>query len=97
MYRFSLLEKDITALVRPGGWGGTRRKHRLGFPLAARTSQGLRRRRRGVSSPPALRRNQRLMIPSVPPQPPGHGTAWLLYPNFLQTANLLLVNNDRTV
>ena len=57
----------LPPLLRPGGLGGTRRKHRLGFRLATRNSARFRRRRRGAFSPPHLRRNQRLMIP-IPPR-----------------------------
>ena len=50
----------------PGGQSGTRRKHRLGYPLASKIKVCFRRRRRGGSSLPPPRRNQRLMIP-IPP------------------------------
>ena len=73
----------------PGGQSGPRRKHRSGFLLATRTKDCLLRRRRGVSSPPDPRRNQRLMIPSGPVWPPGPGSPWPLHPNFLQRAKMI--------
>src|SRR4030043_421295 len=62
----------LPPLLRPGGLGGTRWKHRLGFHLATRNPARFRRRRRGAFSPPHPRRNQCLMIPSGPIRPPGH-------------------------
>jgi len=76
-------------LLRPGGLGGTRRKHRPGFQLATKNPARFRRRMRGGSSPPHLRRNQRLMIPSGPPRPPGHGFTRPLGFTSFQRAKLL--------
>jgi len=60
----------VKPLFGPGGRNGTRRKRRLGCLLAPKIQVCFRRGRRGVSSPPSPRRNQRLMIPSGPVWPP---------------------------
>src|SRR4030042_2852995 len=80
----------LPPLLRPGGLGGTRRKHRLGFHLATKNPGRFRRRRRGVFTPPRPRRNQRLMIPSGPPRLPGHGFPRPLRPTSFQRAKVLL-------
>jgi len=77
-------------LLRPGGLGGTRRKHRPGFHLATKNPLRFRRRRRGTFSPPHSRRNQRLMIPSGPPRPPGHEFPRSLSSTSFQRAKVLI-------
>jgi len=69
-YHFRVLKNGATASV--------------GFPLATRTKDCLRRRRRRVSSPLDPRRNQRLMIPILPLAGPR-----ALGPNFLQRAKIV--------
>ena len=76
-------------LLRPGGLGGTRRKHRLGFRLATMNPARFRRRRRGAFPPPHPRRNQCLMIPSEPPRPPGPGFPRSLPHTSFQRAKVL--------
>jgi len=73
----------------PGSQGDSRRQHRLGFRLARRNPARFRRRRRGAFFPPHPRRNQRLMIPSVPPRPPGHGFPRPLRPTYFQRGKVL--------
>ena len=40
MYQFSLLEKDVTALVRPGGLGRNAPEASAGFPLGSENLTG---------------------------------------------------------
>jgi len=79
----------LPPLLRSGGLGGTRRKHRPGFRLATKNPARFRRRRRGAFSPPHPRRNQRLMIPSGPPRPPDHGFPLILRLTSFQRAKVL--------
>ncbi len=84
-------------MLRPGGLGGTRRKHRPGFRFATKTPVRLRRRRRGAFSPSYPRRNERLMIPSGPPKRPGHGFPGPLRPISFQRAKVLRINNGTKI
>ena len=76
-------------LLRPGGLGGTRRKHRPGSRLVTKNLVCFRRRRRGAFPPSHSRKNRRLMIPSGPSRPPGQVFPQLLRPTSFQRAKVL--------
>jgi hypothetical protein len=77
-------------------WGPGTKPERAGSigwvsPCLLRIKARFLRRRRGVFSPPHLRRNQRLMIPSVPVWSPGPGIPWPWRHTFLQRTKALLL------
>src|SRR4030042_1610260 len=63
----------LPPLLRPGGLGGTRWKHRLGFHLATKNPARFRRRRRGGVFPTHPPRKNGPLLSQGQPPPPGHG------------------------